>query len=124
MPDAWMQRMGTIKTYEQDGSAMGRINAWHFAFNLALDRPIVGGGFETFQPDLFLKYAPEPENYHDSHSIYFEDHLIAIVVILEWMIQHQEAREADRPRTDNESGLAHVHESPYVKGSGSGGYYR
>ena len=51
---------------------MGRINAWHFAFNLALDRPLIGGGFGAFDRRLFRIYAPEPENFHDAHSIYFE----------------------------------------------------
>jgi putative inorganic carbon (hco3(-)) transporter len=72
MPASWYQRMGTIETYDADTSAMGRINAWHFAYNLAKDRPMMGGGFETFRPGLFERYAPVPEDYHDAHSIYFE----------------------------------------------------
>lgn len=72
MPSSWFERMHTIQTYEQDASAMGRINAWHFAYNLAKDRPFRGGGFETFRPGLFERYAPIPEDYHDAHSIYFE----------------------------------------------------
>lgn len=72
MPQAWHDRMATITEYQQDGSAMGRINAWMFAINLANDRPLVGGGFQTFMPNLFQRYAPEPDDFHDSHSIYFE----------------------------------------------------
>jgi probable O-glycosylation ligase (exosortase A-associated) len=72
MPSQWFERMETIKTYDQDASALGRFNAWKFAYNLALDRPIVGGGFRTFDEDLFKIYAPEPDNFHDAHSIYFE----------------------------------------------------
>lgn len=72
MPQHWHDRMATISTYEEDGSAMGRINAWYFAYNLALDRPLVGGGFRAFEPDLFLEYAPVPDDFHDAHSIYFE----------------------------------------------------
>jgi probable O-glycosylation ligase (exosortase A-associated) len=72
MPDKWMARMNTIESYEEDDSALGRINAWWFAFNIANERPITGGGFRVFDPDLFLEYAPEPENFHDAHSIYFE----------------------------------------------------
>lgn len=72
MPQAWMDRMKTIQTYQEDASAMGRLNAWNFAYNLAKERPFVGGGFETFRPHLFYQFAPEPERYHDSHSIYFE----------------------------------------------------
>ena len=51
---------------------MGRINAWWFAFNLAKDHPLTGGGFNTFTPRLFQIYAPEPDDFHDAHSIYFE----------------------------------------------------
>ncbi|HKU15961.1 MAG TPA: putative O-glycosylation ligase, exosortase A system-associated [Steroidobacteraceae bacterium] len=72
MPDTWTSRMHTMQTYEQDGSAMGRISAWKFAWNLALHRPIVGGGFETFTPELFRKYAPTPDVVQGPHSIYFE----------------------------------------------------
>ena len=72
VPPVWVERMETIRTYEQDPSAMGRINAWWVAVNLTKERPIVGGGFNTFQEDTFARYAPEPENVHDAHSIYFE----------------------------------------------------
>ncbi len=72
MPDQWSQRMHTIKTYQQDASAMGRINAWHFAYNLASERPVTGGGFAVFTRELFHKYAPDPLDQHDAHSIYFQ----------------------------------------------------
>jgi probable O-glycosylation ligase (exosortase A-associated) len=72
MPESWHERMSTIETYQEDASAMGRINAWNFAFNLAKSRPFVGGGFDTFSPDLFQRYAPSPDDFHDAHSIYFE----------------------------------------------------
>jgi len=72
VPAKWGDRMNTIQTYEKDGSAMGRINAWKMAWNLALDRPLTGGGFETFTPQVFRKYAPEADNIHDAHSNYFE----------------------------------------------------
>lgn len=72
MPDSYFTRMETIQTYEEDASAMGRINAWHFAFNLANDRPLLGGGANAFTRDLFARYAPEPQRVHDAHSIYFE----------------------------------------------------
>ncbi len=71
-PQMWFDRMATIKDYGQDASAMGRINAWEFAHNLAKARPIVGGGFEAFTPELFLQYAPNPQDVHDAHSVLFE----------------------------------------------------
>ncbi len=72
MPSKWYSRMYTIETYQQDGSAMGRINAWGYAMNMIKDRPITGGGFECWTPDLFARYAPIPDMVHDAHSIYFE----------------------------------------------------
>jgi putative inorganic carbon (HCO3(-)) transporter len=71
MPQEWYDRMNTIKTYQEDQSAQGRINAWHTAFNVAKART-TGGGFEMFQPPTFRLYAPDPWNVHDVHSIYFE----------------------------------------------------
>lgn len=72
MPESWHERMSTIETYEEDESAMGRINAWWVAWNVAMDRPVVGGGFEMFRDWVFYKYAPDPTDFHDVHSIYFE----------------------------------------------------
>lgn len=72
MPDTWTSRMNTIKTYEQDGSALGRINAWWMAWNLALDRFPIGGGFAIYERDVFARYAPIPEDLHAAHSIYFQ----------------------------------------------------
>ena len=72
MPQQWFDRIDTMKTYEQDASAMGRINAWHMAFNLAKDKPFLGAGFDAFQPGMLAVYAPDPEDVHDSHSVYFE----------------------------------------------------
>jgi probable O-glycosylation ligase (exosortase A-associated) len=71
MPQAWYDRMYTIEEYQQDGSALGRINAWHTAFNVAKDR-VTGGGFDMFQAPIFRQYAPDPFMVHDVHSIYFE----------------------------------------------------
>jgi probable O-glycosylation ligase (exosortase A-associated) len=71
MPQQWYDRMATIQNYEADQSAMGRINAWKMAFNMAKDRPL-GGGFDSFKEYTFALYAPDPDDVHDSHSIYFE----------------------------------------------------
>jgi probable O-glycosylation ligase (exosortase A-associated) len=71
MPEQWSDRMDSIQNYEQDASAMGRINAWTVAVNVANDR-LTGGGFGHWGTLTFRLYAPEPENVHDAHSIYFE----------------------------------------------------
>ena len=71
MPAEWMERMNTIKSYDEDASAQGRINAWWMAFNMAKDR-IFGGGFEIYDYDVFGRYAPNPLDVHAAHSIYFQ----------------------------------------------------
>jgi len=72
MPSKWFDRIDTINTYEEDSSAMGRINAWKMATNLAMDRPLTGGGFEIYDPGVFMQYAPNPYDIHAAHSIYFQ----------------------------------------------------
>jgi putative inorganic carbon (hco3(-)) transporter len=71
MPEEWYARMRTIETYDQDASAIGRINAWWTAWNTAMDR-VTGGGFEMWRSAVFARYAPDPSNVRDVHSIYFE----------------------------------------------------
>lgn len=71
MPEQWFGRMETIDNYTEDESAMGRINAWQFAINVA-NHNLLGGGFKVFTPAMFLEYAPDPQRYHVAHSIYFQ----------------------------------------------------
>jgi len=82
MPAKWIDRMETIKAFESDSSAQGRLNAWRVAIKLANDRPVFGGGFDTFRAEVFAKYLPNLQSYYgeggaqnkvpDAHSIYFE----------------------------------------------------
>ena len=101
MPQSWYDRMNTIQTYEEDASALGRINAWHTAFNVAKDR-ITGGGYEMFRPPTFREYAPEPFRVHDVHSIYFEimgEHgfiglaIFLMLALFTWLRANQVIRE-------------------------------
>jgi probable O-glycosylation ligase (exosortase A-associated) len=79
MANAWHEKMATIGSYEQDHSAMGRIYAWEFATSMAIERPLTGGGFESFTPQNYLRFAPsltaafsEKGFVADAHSIYFQ----------------------------------------------------
>ncbi|MBK9685524.1 MAG: putative O-glycosylation ligase, exosortase A system-associated [Betaproteobacteria bacterium] len=79
MPSSWNARMDTIKTYEEDGSAMSRLYTWRTLTNAALDRPLVGAGFRADNRTVFAAYAPtgpEWENFKGriwvAHSIYFQ----------------------------------------------------
>lgn len=71
MPENWFERMNTIREYQSDSSAMGRINAWWTAYHIANDR-ILGGGFEIYTPEVYRAYAPDPSVARAAHSIYFQ----------------------------------------------------
>ena len=72
MPKSWDDRMATIGTYQQDGSAMSRINAWEMAINIANDRA-TGGGFVVETYEVYQRYAPSLEwGVFTAHSIYFQ----------------------------------------------------
>jgi probable O-glycosylation ligase (exosortase A-associated) len=70
-PEAWQERMDPTREDAIDASAHSRLNAWTFSWRMALDSPIVGGGFDTFTPELFTRYAPNPADVHGPHSVYF-----------------------------------------------------
>ncbi|HNP35728.1 MAG TPA: putative O-glycosylation ligase, exosortase A system-associated [Woeseiaceae bacterium] len=71
MPDAWWDRMNTISTYQQDASAMGRINAWHVAWHTA-QHYFFGGGMSYQHEFLFEEYGPFESTVRAAHSIYFQ----------------------------------------------------
>jgi probable O-glycosylation ligase (exosortase A-associated) len=80
MPASWHQRMQTIETYDQDSSALGRINAWRFTVQLANHR-LTGGGFRgielesayrTYAPQLYDEIMSKPNGaIRAAHSIWF-----------------------------------------------------
>ena len=92
MPGSWVKRMESIQNYEEDNSAMGRINAWTYSVNIASDN-ITGGGLESWRRATFLLYAPNPDDVHAAHSIYFSvlaDHgwiglfLFLLIIVISW----------------------------------------
>lgn len=73
MPASWYARMNTIDSYQQDESMAGRLDAWRFAFRLAMDRPLTGGGFHIYSDaPRFFALVPDAPMTHAFHSIYFE----------------------------------------------------
>lgn len=79
MPSSWTDRMETIESFGEDASAMSRIYTWTTLWNLAVDRPLVGAGFNADIPAVFLQYAPAVVGNFDfggkilvAHSIYFQ----------------------------------------------------
>ena len=101
MPEKWEDRMRSIESYQEDQSALGRINAWWMAFNLAKDRPLTGGGFEIYNLDVFGRYAPNPTDLHSAHSIYFqmlgEHGFVGLgLFLLLWLLVWRDASWIDR----------------------------
>lgn len=80
LPERVFQRAEKIETYQEDSSANQRLQSWTVAWNLALDRPFTGAGFEfEYAPDnqRWLSYGSEKYSWaitHSSaaHSIYFQ----------------------------------------------------
>lgn len=72
MPAKWTERMGTLQNAEQTESLQTRIQSWHFATNVALHRPLVGGGFDDYMSrEMWQRYGPEGAKPRAIHSIYF-----------------------------------------------------
>jgi probable O-glycosylation ligase (exosortase A-associated) len=85
VPDAWMDRMNTINSADQDSSFMSRVVSWKMGFLIASDH-LFGGGFKAIEHwDVWVKYSakihvldfiptppPDPLEYHAFHSIYFQ----------------------------------------------------
>lgn len=72
MPQQWLERMGTIHHAGEVNSAQTRIQSWEFAANVAIHRPVFGGGFEMYQSaNLWQSYGPEGATPRAIHSIYF-----------------------------------------------------
>lgn len=73
MPKTWTDRMMTIETYDEDSSAVGRLEMWNFAIKIANDNPLLGGGYTVFaSPIAQQKYLPTAVKAREPHSIYFE----------------------------------------------------
>lgn len=72
MPDSWVERMNTMNSYQEDGSAMGRILIWKTTLAIAAARPLTGGGFTSFySQDIVNRFTPGTDA-RAAHSIWFE----------------------------------------------------
>ncbi|SCY12659.1 putative O-glycosylation ligase, exosortase A system-associated [Thiohalorhabdus denitrificans] len=78
IPERLMERAESIEQYEEDRSAMQRIQAWQVGWNVALERPWLGAGFKLEEAPnaLWLDYAEwQDEHFNRSraaHSNYFQ----------------------------------------------------
>jgi probable O-glycosylation ligase (exosortase A-associated) len=119
--DAYVARMDTIATADEDNSFMGRVVAWKLSFIMAMQHPFFGGGFKSLEnfavwTDLsrnFFDYPwfqtgtalPNTARARAAHSIYFQvmgDHgfvgfaLYVSALALAFMKARKIARQARR----------------------------
>ena len=68
---AYVERAGTISDYQEDRSAMGRINAWDTSWRAFLDYPLFGVGPNNLEV-VHRAYSPEPDRFRVSHNAYLQ----------------------------------------------------
>lgn len=95
-PEQLFDRAETIKTFQQDESAMQRLQAWGVAWNVARDYPLTGAGFNLDHAESarWLSYANFLGEWSNrpraAHSIYFQiagDHgLVGLVLFVGLLI--------------------------------------
>ncbi len=111
MPESWTERMDTIQSYQEDGSAMSRIWTWNTLWNAAVDRPLVGAGFRADTEVVFDRYAPQGGQWERfageifvAHSVYFqmlgEHGFVGLTLFIGlwlavWLLAGRTARQAD-----------------------------
>ena len=74
MPAHWWARMHSMEAGDAlDWSAVSRMHTWQALWNMALDNPVTGAGFDTALPQIFARYGPVPGMLaYSPHSIYFQ----------------------------------------------------
>jgi len=78
----WQDRMSDFLQGNLDASATSRLVAWGGGWNLAMEYPITGGGFDVYTDEgIFPTFVPRAlrnalyskvGRLHSSHSVYFE----------------------------------------------------
>jgi probable O-glycosylation ligase (exosortase A-associated) len=71
MPEQWWERMGTVANYQDDASAVGRLNAWMVAWSVAKTH-VFGAGMSYQHASLFAMFGTHETTVRAAHSIYFQ----------------------------------------------------
>jgi len=79
LPNKVFDRADLIANYEEDRSAMQRLQSWTAAYLIARDHPITGAGFELefaddarLRPYLDPAYSSFGDHLKSAHSLYFQ----------------------------------------------------
>ncbi len=101
-PADFVERMTSIKDYEQDESARGRLDAWRAGVHMFADHPFFGVGAGVFSEAYGREYKPADAiaaNWREAHSVYVQTlgelglagvvTLLGLVVSLAYMVWRQ-----------------------------------
>jgi putative inorganic carbon (HCO3(-)) transporter len=73
MPQKWHDRMATILTPTEEGSARTRLIQWQYAIDISLERPFFGNGFDSFfHRPYYLRYVGDKDTNRAVHSNIFQ----------------------------------------------------
>lgn len=109
VPQRWIDRVDTIRTFSQEPSAAQRPQEWYVALRLGLDHPVLGAGFAPFTPETYLRYVGYSD-YHNAHNLFLQvlaEHgfpglalytaLIVSTLVMLWRTGRGPATAADAP---------------------------
>lgn len=74
-PENFLDRMTSIKDYEKDESALGRLDAWRAGAEMFIDHPFVGVGAGAFTVAYGMDYKPPnaiAANWREAHNVYVQ----------------------------------------------------
>ncbi|QRK09527.1 O-antigen ligase family protein [Archangium violaceum] len=70
-PESFWTRTRSVSSYEEDASAMSRVQAWTVASRVSLEHPLLGVGAGTF-PYAWRLYGPQESRAYAAHNIFLQ----------------------------------------------------
>jgi O-antigen ligase len=71
LEEQYLERASSISKYEEDGSALGRLNAWQTSWRVFLDYPVFGVGPNNLEA-VFFRYSPDNSRFRVTHNSYLQ----------------------------------------------------
>jgi len=102
--DSYVQRAQSIRSYEEDASAMGRIQQWKTAGRVIRDHPLFGVGPDNLRV-VFFNYSDNTRKYTVTHNAFLQWAVeaglpalmlfLALLIVTIWRMQILRARHHD-----------------------------
>lgn len=81
IPAEWYERISTIGSYREDPSAFSRVRGAFAAWNVAIERPWLGGGFGVHFDDLYTQHFPPVWCSVHQTLVYYEIHISPLQIL-------------------------------------------